>query len=103
LGNATFYLYARGKPVAELVTGWSYYLNDGLNVPRQMSDGNGAVTLMREYTPWGEVLKQAGMGNFTWGYFGGLMDAATGLLYVGSGQYGVYPELVEGTRPAGVS
>lgn len=28
--------------------------------------------------------------------FGGLMDAATGLLYVGDGQYGVYPELVEG-------
>jgi RHS repeat-associated protein len=87
LGNATFYLYARGKPVAELVTGWSYYLSDGLNVPRQMSDGAGMVTLMREYTPWGEVLKQAGTGNFTWGYFGGLMDAATGLLYVGGGQY----------------
>jgi RHS repeat-associated protein len=95
LGNAMFYLYtsaplsagARGKPVAEQVVGWSYYLNDGLNVPRQMSDGNGAVTLMREYTPWGEVLKQAGTGNFTWGYFGGLMDAATGLLYVGGGQY----------------
>jgi hypothetical protein len=30
---------------------------------------------------------QSGMGNFTWGYFGGLMDAATGLLYVGNGQY----------------
>jgi hypothetical protein len=28
-----------------------------------------------------------GTGNFTYGYFGGMLDAATGLLYVGNGQY----------------
>jgi hypothetical protein len=28
-----------------------------------------------------------GEGGFTWGYFGGLLDAATGLIYVGDGQY----------------
>ncbi len=33
------------------------------------------------------MLTQAGDGDFTWGYFGGLLDAATGLIYVGSGQY----------------
>ncbi|MFZ6029379.1 MAG: hypothetical protein ACOYYS_16835, partial [Chloroflexota bacterium] len=86
-GNVTFYLYARNKPIGERISGWSYYQNDGLSVPRQMSDAAGTVTLTRTYTPWGEVLKQAGTGNFTWGYFGGLMDAATGLLYVGGGQY----------------
>src|SRR6185436_11957218 len=37
--------------------------------------------------PWGDALETYGTGNFTYGYFGGVMDAATGLLYVGNGQY----------------
>jgi hypothetical protein len=32
-------------------------------------------------------LSMRGEGNFTRGYFGGMMDASTGLLYVGNGQY----------------
>jgi RHS repeat-associated protein len=36
---------------------------------------------------WGYVLAQSGDGELTWGYFGGQMDAATGLIYAGSGQY----------------
>jgi hypothetical protein len=35
----------------------------------------------------GDTLETYGSGNFAFGYFGGLMDAATGLLYVGDGQY----------------
>jgi hypothetical protein len=35
----------------------------------------------------GDTLETYGAGNFTFGYFGGIMDAATGLLYVGNGQY----------------
>jgi RHS repeat-associated protein len=85
--NTTFYLYAQGRPLAELTAAWAYYLNDATQTPRQLIDATGNVTLVRTYTPWGEVLSQSGTGNFTWGYFGGLMDAATGLLYVGGGQY----------------
>ena len=54
---------------------------------RAVSDAGGAITLARSYTPWGELLEQHGGGDLTWGYFGGLLDVATGLLYVGNGQY----------------
>jgi len=86
-GQVTAYLYANGDPLGELTASWGYYLNDGTNTPRQMTDSTGMVTLARSYTPWGEVRQQVGTGSFTWGYFGGLMDAATGLVYVGGGQY----------------
>jgi len=38
-------------------------------------------------TRWVEPVETYGDGGFTFGYFGGLMDAATGLLYIGNGQY----------------
>ena len=47
----------------------------------------GDLTLTAHYTPWGDTLDTYGMGDFTFGYFGGVMDVATGLLYVGNGQY----------------
>jgi len=85
--QTTFYLYGSAGPVAELTDAWAYYLPDGTRTVRQLSDPEGIVTLARSYTPWGEVLTQSGTGNFTWGYFGGLLDAATGLIYIGNGQY----------------
>jgi RHS repeat-associated protein len=85
-GQANIYLYGLG-PVAELTDAWAYPLSDGTNTPRQMTDQNGMVTLAGSYTPWGDVLDYTGEGNFMWGYFGGMMDASTGLLYVGNGQY----------------
>jgi RHS repeat-associated protein len=45
------------------------------------------VTYSARYTPWGDTLESNGVGNFSIGYMGGLMDTATGLLYVGNGQY----------------
>ncbi len=86
-GQVTAFLYAGGDPLGELTASWAFYLRDGQNTPRQLVDIDGQVTLARTYTPWGEVLDQRGTGNFTFGYFGGLMDAATGLMYVGGGQY----------------
>jgi RHS repeat-associated protein len=52
-----------------------------------VSNSSGDITLSARYTPWGDALDTYGTGNFTFGYFGGAMDAATGLLYVGNGQY----------------
>lgn len=93
-GNTTFYLYGLGG-IGEKTTEWNFSLPDGTNTPRQLSDGSGEITLSARYTPWGDTLETYGTGNpstgsgqaFTFGYFGGVMDAATGLLYVGNGQY----------------
>jgi RHS repeat-associated protein len=52
-----------------------------------LTDALGEVAYSARYTPWGDTLETYGTGNFAFGYFGGLMDAATGLLYVGDGQY----------------
>jgi RHS repeat-associated protein len=73
--------------IAEQTNAWSYGLPDGTNTQRQLTDADGEVTLAARYTPWGDTLESYGAGNLTFGYFGGLMDAATGLLYVGNGQY----------------
>lgn len=97
-GNTTFFLYGRG-PIGEKTTTWNFSLADGTNTPRQLTATNGDVTLSARYTPWGDTLELNGTGNFTFGYIGGILDATTGLLYVGNGQYGVYPEPVEGIPP----
>ena len=85
-GNTTTYLYGLGS-IAEESNAWSYSLPDGTNTPRQLADASGDITLSARYTPWGDTLETYGDGDFTFGYFGGMMDAATGLLYVGNGQY----------------
>jgi uncharacterized protein RhaS with RHS repeats len=87
-GNDTTFLYGLG-PIAEKTTAWNYVLPDGSNTPRQLTDVNGEVTLSTRYTPWGDTLELNGTGNFTFGYFGGLMDEATGLI-------GACPEFIEG-------
>lgn len=84
--NTTFYLYGLGG-IGEETTAWSYSLPDGTNTPRQLSDLSGEITLSARYTPWGDTLDTYGSGNFTFGYLGGVLDATTGLLYVGNGQY----------------
>lgn len=85
-GRTTYYLYGLA-PIAELTDAWSYSLPDGFGMSRQISDAGGAITYATNFTPWGEIFESFGQGNITWGYFGGLMDTATGLLYVGDGQY----------------
>ena len=85
-GNVTYYLYGLGA-ISEKTASWSYSLSDGSNTPRQLTNSTGAITLSASYTPWGDTLTTSGTGNFTYGYFGGVMDAATGLIYVGNGQY----------------
>ncbi|MBI2330606.1 MAG: hypothetical protein HYU84_00220, partial [Chloroflexi bacterium] len=84
--DTTSYLYGLGA-IGEETNAWSYGLTDGTNTQRQLTDATGEVTYSARYTPWGDTLDASGTGNLTFGYFGGLMDATTGLLYVGDGQY----------------
>ena len=85
-GNDTYYLYGLGV-IGEKTTAQNFSLPDGLNTPRQLSNASGAITLSVRYTQWGDTLELNGTGNFAFGYFGGTIDAATGLIYVGNGQY----------------
>ncbi len=85
-GNNTFYLYGLGA-IGEKTNEWAYSLPDGTNTPRQLTDIQGEITLSARYTPWGDSLELHGTGNFSFGYLGGVLDATTGLLYVGNGQY----------------
>jgi len=94
-GSTTFYLHGLG-PIAEQTTSWSYSLTDVTSTPRQLTDALGNVTFSARYTPWGGALESYGTGSFSYGYFGGLtlapparagVDAATGLIYIGDGQY----------------
>ena len=82
----TAYLYGLGM-IGEQTYAWAYTLPDGTNTPRQTVDASGAVTLTSSYTLWGDTLEAHGTGSFAYGYFGGIMDTATGFLYVGGGQY----------------
>ena len=85
-GQTTRYLYGLGL-IGEQTGTWAYSLADGTNTPRQLADGEAQITFAARYTPWGDTLESSGTGNFSFGYLGGLMDGATGLLYVGNGQY----------------
>jgi RHS repeat-associated protein len=82
----TAYLYGLGA-IAELTDAWAYPLVDGINTGRQLTNSTGVVTLTGSYTPWGDTLSINGTGSFTFGYFGGIMDEATGLIYIGNGLY----------------
>jgi RHS repeat-associated protein len=39
------------------------------------------------YNPWGKPIETDGLGNFDASYIGTLIDATTGLIYIGNGQY----------------
>jgi hypothetical protein len=82
-GQTSYYLPGIGEYQAD----WRYYLPDGLGSVRQLTGEQGQVTGARSFTPWGELLGQSGAGEVSFGYLGGLLDAATGLIYVGNGQY----------------
>jgi len=82
-GQTTYYL----RGVGEFQADWRYYLPDGMGNVRQVTDAQGQVAGTRSYTPWGEILEQSGQTDLTAGYLGGMLDAATGLIYIGNGQY----------------
>lgn len=74
-------------PVAEKTSEWNYVLSDGVNIPRQLTDDNGLTTLSVRYNPWGKIIETSGTGNLDESFIGMLTDFATGLIYVGNGQY----------------
>ena len=48
-GNTTFYLYGLGA-IGEETNAWNFSLPDGINIPRQLSDLSGEITLSARYS-----------------------------------------------------
>ncbi|HRJ57203.1 MAG TPA: hypothetical protein PLV64_13020 [Anaerolineales bacterium] len=101
--DTTSYLYGLGV-IGEESNAWSYGLTDGMNTQRQLTDAAGEVTYSARYTPcpkgcfarvtrWSPQVRAVSPSAISGGFW-----TPRRLLYVGDGQYGVYPELVEGIR-----
>ena len=86
-GTSTTVLYGLGKPIAEKTDKWNYVLHDGVNIPRQLTESHGLITLGMRYDPWGKPVETYGISNFDASYIATLIDVSTGLIYIGDGQY----------------
>ena len=84
--STSYYLYGRGVIGTKTDT-WAYILQDGLGSTRQLATHEGVIAMSVAYTPWGDVLEYYGSGGIDFGYLGGMYDDATGLIYMGGGQY----------------
>ena len=84
--STSYYLYGRGV-IGTKTDNWAYILQDGLGSTRQLATHEGVIAMSVAYTPWGDVLEYYGSGALDFGYLGGMYDDATGLIYLGSGQY----------------
>ena len=82
--NTYLYGYDRIAQFSASETG--YFLGDALGSVRQMTDASGAVTLMRNYEPFGSLLNSYGNGEFLYGYTGEQADS-TGLIFLRSRYY----------------
>lgn len=83
--SGTIYLLYGRTPLGEYQNEWRYYLRDGRGSIRQLTNGSGAVTLVRTYNEFGLLLNQAGDDTTIFG-FAGAQTGVGGLLYL-DGRY----------------
>ncbi len=76
------YLYGNGRIAQYGASGAAYFLGDALGSVRQMVDETGAVTLTRNYEPYGEETSSLGTGRSNYGYTGEWESSYTNLLYL---------------------
>jgi RHS repeat-associated protein len=80
------YLYGNGRIAQYSAGGADYFLGDALGSVRQLVDGNGNVTLTKNYQPYGELMDNAGSGVTSYGYTGEMVDP-NGLVYLRARYY----------------
>ncbi len=83
------YLYGNGRIAQYQGTQAEYFLGDALGSVRQLADGNGNVTLVKRYEPYGELLDGAGSGATSYGFANEWTDG-TGLIYLRARYYAPY-------------
>jgi len=84
--NSTAYLHGHDL-LAEEDTAWAWHLNDGLGSVRQLTGGNGDVTLTQGYTPFGLLLWQEGDTATTYGFTGEQQDPTVALVFLRARYY----------------
>ena len=80
------YLYGIGRIGEEQLDGWVYHHSDALGSVRQLTDESGAVTLVKGYKPYGEVLSSAGDGVTSYAFTGEWADTS-GLIFLRARYY----------------
>jgi RHS repeat-associated protein len=80
------YLYGIGRIGEMQPSGGAYHHGDALASVRQLTDGSGAVTLVRSYQPFGSMLSSAGMVSTAYGFTNEWKDA-TRLVYLRARYY----------------
>ncbi len=83
------YLYGNGRIAQYQGAQAGYFLGDALGSVRQSVDGNGNVTLVKRYEPYGELLDGAGSGATSYGFANEWTDG-TGLVYLRARYYAPY-------------
>jgi RHS repeat-associated protein len=81
-GTTIRYVHGPGtdQPMAHIQSGAvTYYLADHLGSILQTTDGSAAVTLTRQYDPWGNLLQGSGAAGYA--FTGRELDPETGLYY----------------------
>ncbi len=64
------YLYGAGRIAQQSAAGKEYFLGDALGSVRQLADSGGAVSLARNYQPYGKLLASDGSGATSYGFTG---------------------------------
>jgi len=86
-GQTTVYLLGLGR-LAQVEDGeWEWFLGDALGSVRQVVDGDGAVVLARDYTPFGLVSSESGTGNSGYAFTGEQWDSDRALLFLRARHY----------------
>jgi len=80
------YLYGLGRIAQAAGTDTEYFLGDALGSVRQLTAGNGDITLTKSYAPYGEVLSSAGSSSSPFAFTGEQQDAS-GLTYLRARYY----------------
>ena len=68
-------------------SGRRQHLTDGLGSVRQLADGDGDVTLVQGYTPFGMLLWSEGSAASAYGFTGEQEDTSAGLVFLRARYY----------------
>jgi len=79
------YLYGLGR-IGKYQSVWAYYLPDGLDSVRQITDHAANLTLLQSYEPYGSVMSYEGIATSNYGFANEWTDA-TGLQHLRARYY----------------